>query len=645
LLQNNPALKLTQAGAIMRRRSFLQLAALTPFATWARSGDTMAPSAMHAVERAADGKPHRFEFKSRAFMLDDQPLQIRSGEMHPARIPVEYWTHRIRMAKAMGLNTISIYLMWNHYEREPGVWDFHSDNRNFVHFIRLCQREGMWVYLRPGPYICGEWDFGGLPPYLLRHPEMRVRDKDDADYMAAVRHYIARIAQQVAPLMVRNGGPILMLQIENEYASFGNDLAYLKQVQALWQAHGIDGPFSIADGLGAIQKANTYVPGAALGLDGDTDFVAAQTIAGDAPVWMGEGYPGWITHWGDADFQRGDLKATLQSLLEQGRSFNMYVVHGGTNFGFSAGANVDDDGSHFEPVITSYDYGAPINERGEPTPDYHAFRALIAQKTRRTVADIPAAPPVIEFPVVQLQPYASLWDNLPPAKAVTSPQANELLFAQDHGMVLYRRRTHGGGRLAIDGLRDYATIFGDGDYLGSLSRVQKPKASLELSMALPKTDTDAVLDILVDSFGHVNFGHMMSDRKGIVSPITLDGVELQQWDAYSLPLDAAWLSTLRPLRAASTRPGLFFRGDLALDQLGDTYVDMSSWNKGYVWINRRLLGRYWQVGPQQRLYCPASWLKRGGNEILVFDMHRTETATVRGLKYLSDRQHVAQIAG
>lgn len=625
----------------MRRRSFLQLAALTPFAAWSWRADAMPAVSATPVERAPDGKPHRFELASRDFMLDGRPFQIRSGEMHPSRIPAEYWLHRIRMAKAMGLNTISIYLMWNHFEREPGVFDFHSDNRDFVRFIRLCQHEGMWVYLRPGPYICGEWDFGGLPPYLLRHPDIRVRDRNDADYMAALRRYVGKIAEQIAPLMARNGGPILMVQIENEYASFGHDLDYLKELQALWQVHGIDGPFSISDGLGAIRKTHTYVPGAALGLDGDTDFAAAQLIAGDAPVWMGEGYPGWITHWGDTDFQRGDFTATLQNLLAQHRSFNLYVVHGGTNFGFTAGANADGDGSHFEPVITSYDYGAPINERGEATPDYHAFRALIAAGTHASMPAIPAAPPAIRFPSLQLQAFASLWDNLPEAKQVTSPQANELLFAQDHGMVLYRKRVQGGGVLALDGLRDYATVFRDGRYVGALSRVQRPKAKLDLTITLPQTREEATLDVLVDSFGHVNYGHMMSDRKGIVSPIRLDGKELQDWNVYSLPLDEAWLAGLRTLRGTPSRPGLFFRGQLELESVGDTYVDMSAWSKGYVWINRRLLGRYWNVGPQQRLYCPASWLRADDNEVLVLDLHRTEAASIRGVETLKDAHHAA----
>ncbi|MFK2917835.1 beta-galactosidase [Dyella koreensis] len=592
--------------------------------------------AVSAVERMPDGRAHRFELSAKQFLLDGQPFQIRSGEMHPIRIPDEYWRHRIRMAKAMGLNTIAVYVMWNALESEPGVFDLKTGSRDFVRFIRLCQEEGMWVYLRPGPYVCAEWDFGGLPPYLLRDEGIRVRHKDDARYMQAVGRYLDTIAPHIVPLMAAKGGPILMVQVENEYASFGNDLHYLKQLQAMWRERGIVGPFSISDGLGQIQKQKTYLPGAALGLDGDTDFAAAQTIAGEAPVWVGEGYPGWLTHWGDADFQRGDYVATLGQLMAQGRSFNLYVVHGGTNFGFTAGANANNDYSNFEPVITSYDYGAPINERGEATADYAKFRDIIAAHVSHKLPEVPSPPTAMSFSATLLKPYASLWDNLPAPETVPKPQSNEQLFAQDHGIVLYRKTVRAGGHLAIDGLRDYATVFSGDRYVDYLSRVHKPGLHDQATVAIPapgKAD-GSTLDILVDSFGHVGYGQAMADRKGIVGDVRLDDAALSDWQAYSLPLDEKFLDTLRPLTKAASRPGLFFRGKLTLDRVADSYVDMSAWDKGYVWVNRRLLGRYWRIGPQQRLYCPASWFKAGDNEVLVLDLHRTEAASIRGFESL-----------
>lgn len=614
----------------MRRRDFLRLSVLAPLSALAACIEVARPPALARADILPDGRPHRFRLAAQQFMLDDAPFTIRSGEMHPIRIPREYWRHRIRMAKAMGLNTISLYVMWNALESQPGAFDLTTGRRDFARFIRICAEEGMWVYFRPGPYICGEWDFGGLPPYLLRHPHIRVRDEDDPDYMAAVRRYIATIAPVVQPLMVANGGPILMLQIENEYASFGSDLGYLETLRALWRQHGIEGPFSISDGLDQVRKARTYLPGAALGLDGDTEFAAAQDIAGELPVWMGEGYPGWLTHWGDKEFARGDFTATLRKLLEENRSFNMYVVHGGTNFGFGAGANAHDDYSNFQPVITSYDYGAPIDERGVATPDYHTFRAMLATRTKRPIPEIPAPPPGIRFAPVTPTAFASLWDNLPQPKHVDRPRGNELLLGQDRGMVLYRRSIRGGGDLELDGARDYALVFVDDHYVDCVSRVRHPSLHSNPRIALPASTRGqhARLDILVDSFGHVGYGHAMVDRKGIVGDLRLDGAALRGWDVFGLPLDDAWLVSLRPLQVAPARPGVFFRSTLRLDRVGDCYVDVSGWDKGYLWVNGHLLGRYWHIGPQQRLFCPASFWKRGDNEIMLLDLHRLVPAPV-----------------
>ena len=617
------------AGNGMRRRDFLRLSVLAPLSALAACAEVTRSAPPAQTDIVPDGRSHFFKLAARHFMLDDAPFTIRSGEMHPIRIPREYWRHRIRMAKAMGLNTISLYVMWNALESEPGVFDLTTDRRDFARFIRICQDEGMWVYLRPGPYICGEWDFGGLPPYLLRHPRVRVRDRDDPDYMAAVRRYIATLAPAVQPLMAANGGPVLMLQIENEYASFGHDLSYLEALRALWRQYGIDGPFSISDGLDPVRKAHTYLPGAALGLDGDTDFAAAQDIAGERPVWMGEGYPGWLTHWGDKDFARGDFAATLRKLLDENRSFNLYVVHGGTNFGFGAGANANDDGSHFQPVITSYDYGAPIDERGAATPDYHIFRAMLATHARRPLPAVPESPPAIRFAPVTPAPFASLWDNLPPAKRVEHPQGNELLFGQGRGMVLYRRSIRGGGTLVLDGARDDALVFKGGRFVDSVSRVEHPSLRSNPAIALPNNAGETeMLEILVDSLGHVGYGHAMLNRKGIVGDVRLNDEILRGWDVFGLPLDDAWLAQLRPLHATPVRPGVFFKATLRLQRAGDCYLDMTGWNKGYLWVNGRLLGRYWHIGPQQRLFCPGVWLREGDNDMLVLDLHRTEPASI-----------------
>ena len=618
----------------MQRRTFLRLSVLAPLV----AASTRHLEAMPAVASATpvpDGRPHRFTLGRRQFLLDGRPFQVRSGELHPVRIPAAYWRHRIHMAKAMGLNTIALYLMWNALERAPGRFDFHGRN-DIARFIGLCAEEGMWVYLRPGPYVCAEWDFGGLPPWLLREPDIRVRDRHDRRYMDAVARYLDAIAPRMAPLMAANGGPILMVQVENEYASFGKDREYLETLRRMWIERGIEGPFSVSDGLGQIREAHTYLEGAALGLDGDTDFAGGQAIAGEAPVWVGEGYPGWLTHWGEPDFQRGDYLSTLQRLLADGRSFNLYVLHGGTNFGFGAGANAKGDGSDFQPVITSYDYGAPIDERGAPTADYHHFRSAIGAALGRRPPALPPAPAGMRFADLTPEPIASLWDALPAPVATERPQSMESLLGQEHGLALYRTHIEvpHGGRLRLEGVSDYATVFLDGRYLDHVSRVRHAGLHSDGHIALPPTTARATLDVLVDTFGHVGYGAFMQDRKGLLGEAWLDDRPLRGWQVHGLPLDEAHLARVRTATASTARPGRFFRARARLGRVGDTYLDMREWDKGYLWVNGRLLGRYWHVGPQQRLFCPGCWLREGDNELLVLDLHRTQAAAIHGAERL-----------
>ena len=620
-------------GAVAARRHFVGFALLAPLAWAARATTTPPASRTAAAEPVPDGRPHRFGFAGGHFTLDGKPWQIRSGEMHPARIPREHWLHRIRMAKAMGLNTIALYLMWNDLEREPGVFDLDGERRDFAAFIRLCQQEGLWVYLRPGPYVCAEWDLGGLPPYLLRHEGVRLRDGHDPVYMAAVRRYVDAVAPRIVPLMAAAGGPVLMLQVENEYSMFGADVGYLETLRALWQAHGIDGPFAVADGLDDLKRRRAYLPGAALGLDGADlpQLREGAPFARGAPTWVSESYPGWLTHWGEPRFAGKDDRATLEHLMRHGVSFNLYVVHGGTNFGLAAGANADDDGSHFQPVITSYDYGAPIDERGDATPAYRDFRAIITRHTRRRPPAMPAATPAAHFDEVQALPYASLWDNLPgPAHQVERPIGNERLLGQNQGLVVYRRPLAQGGTLHLGEVRDYAAVQLDGRTVGHVSRMHHPALHNSPEIALPPGDgRPRMLEVLVDSFGHINFGPALGDAKGLLGEVHLDGQTLRGWTVHGLPLDDATADALRPLAHATEREGLFFRARPKVIREGDAYLDMSAWNKGYVWVNGHLLGRYWQVGPQQRLYCPRGWLKPGANEVTILDLHRTAPAPLR----------------
>lgn len=603
----------------------------------------------------------RFSFASDGahFLLDGAPFQIRSGELHPARIPVEYWAHRIQMVRAMGMNTIALYVMWNHHESRAGVFDFHSGNRDIAGFIRLCQQQRMWVLLRPGPYVCAEWDLGGLPAYLLREPDIRLRTDatDDARYMAAVERYIGALAPLVVPLTIDRGGPILMLQIENEFGSYASNPAYLEALRQLWLRHGIAGPFYTEDGLAQLRQNRTTVQGGAIALsNGDAAQLAAvRREFPHVPAFAGEVYPGWLTHWGDAALQGTavELDATLDALMQQQLSFNLYVIHGGTNFGFTAGANTDPASGAYQPDITSYDYAAPISEQGVATPKYLRYRALIGAYLREALPAVPAPLPTLARQgrdALEPRRYASLWDNLPaplPLAQTAEPQSFET-YGQNTGFVLYRHRLQrapGAARLELQNLHDYATVHIDGQYEGAVSRAGMPPwyaqlthATYEAPLALADAAPDVVqrellLDVLVEGMGRVNYGNALADRKGLLGPAMLHETAgarraLRGWEVFLLPMADGYVDTLREVCSDPQRRGLFFRAVLSLDACGDTYLDMSRWTKGVVWVNGHNLGRYWNIGPQQRLFCPAPWLKRGDNLVTIFDLHQIEPQPV-----------------
>ena len=579
------------------------------------------------------GERHSFTLGKDDFLLDGKPFQILSGEMHPARIPPEYWRHRIRMAKAMGLNTIAAYVFWNYHEVSEGRFDFTSPGHDIAAFLKTAQEEGMWVLLRPGPYVCAEWDFGGLPAYLLRDPEMKVRCLYPG-YMAAAEQYIRALARVVKPLQVTEGGPILMVQIENEYGSYGNDRNYLKRLREIWQDAGVRVPFYTADGATPYMLEAGTLPGAAVGLDpgsNDRQFALARQFNPGVPVFCSELYPGWLTHWGEK-WQHPAVDGVLkevQALLERKRSFNLYVLHGGTNFGFWAGAN--SGGKGYEPDVTSYDYDAPVNEQGRATPKFAALRDLIARyRPDVSLPSVPADIPAAAIPPIAMKPFASLWRNLPKPIASVQPRPMEA-YGQDFGMIVYETTLVGrkAGTLAVTDLHDYATVFVDGRYIGKLDRREGVS-----TIALPATENPTpTLTILVEGMGRINFAQAMIDRKGITDRVTLSGMTLMNWRVYPLPLKEEFIQHL-PEGAVDDRPGIFFRGTFSLAEPADTYLDLAGYQKGLVWVNGHNLGRYWNIGPQKRLYCPAGWLRRGTNEIVVLDLHQLQPAAVAGFTEL-----------
>jgi beta-galactosidase len=577
---------------------------------------------------------HIFSFGKDEFLLDGKPFEVISGEMHPARIPKEYWRQRIQMAKAMGCNTIAVYIFWNYQETSPGVFNFSSANKDVAAFIRLCWEEKMWVLLRPGPYVCAEWDFGGLPSYLLKIPDIKVRCMDTR-YMAAVSRYINRLSKEIVSLQCNNGGPVLMLQIENEYGSYGNDRNYLQSLKKLWLQNGITVPFYTSDGPTDFMLEAGSINGAAIGLDsgaGDDDFATAKKHNPDVPSFSSETYPGWLTHWREA-WQKIDTTKILEEvkyLLQHKRSFNLYVIHGGTNFGFTSGANAFTP-VQFQPDVTSYDYDAPINEQGQPTPKYFALRNMIKQYVNYTIPDVPTPIPAMDVPAFKLEPFTTIWKELPKPIQAVQPKPMED-FDQNNGFILYRTKLvgHKSGKLTITEPHDYALVFLNGKFVDTIYR-----DGGNWTVNLPKTGTkDPILDILVESMGHINFAQYMIDRKGITDRVTLNGMTLMNWAIFPLPMDENFIASLKPKSKEDFHDGIFFTGNFEITDPQDTYLDMSNYKKGVVWVNGHNLGRYWNAGPQHRLYCPGVWLKKGKNSMIVFDLHQQEPAIVSGEKTL-----------
>ncbi len=540
--------------------------------------------------------------------------------MHYARIPREYWRHRLRMAKAMGLNTVATYVFWDYHERRPGAFDFRTGNRDLAAFIRIAQEEGLWVILRPGPYVCAEWDFGGYPSYLLKDSTLVVRSADPR-FLAAESRYVDALAREVRPLLVTHGGPIIMVQVENEYGSFGSDSAYKEATRRMLVHAGIDVPLFTADGDWLFTKGAIHGVFAAANGETKYDSLVARVnrFSGHGPYMVSEFYPGWLIHWGEPFpvTPTDSFLPAYRELLQHGASVNLYMFHGGTNFGFTSGANYSKQ-YPIEPSMTSYDYDAPLSEAGWATPKYYALRDLIQSIVKHPLPRVPDSLPVITIPSVPLHVAGNVFDMLhgiTPLRSATPLSFEEM--DQSDGFVLYRHKLDAAlhGTLNVPGLRDRAIVMLDGKRVAVLDRRTR-----DFSTAID-APAGAQLDLLVENMGRINFGgDMVHNRKGIIEPVTVDGAQLRGWEMYRLPLEHA--PEVAGSASRSSRDGVptIYRGTFTLAHTGDTFLDMRGWTKGVVFVNGVNLGRYWHIGPQQTLYLPAPWLHKGSNEIIVFDL-------------------------
>jgi beta-galactosidase len=567
-----------------------------------------------------------FTYQGDQFLLDGEPFRLLSGAMHYFRVPPAAWDDRLAKARAMGLNTVETYVPWNLHEPRPGAFDF-TGNLDLVRYIERAREHDLRVLVRPGPFICAEWDFGGLPAWLLKDPAMRLRC-NHTPYLDAVWRYFDALLPRLVPLQCTQGGPILAMQVENEYGSYGNDQAYLRALEAGMRARGIDVLLYTSDGpTDAMLQAGTLphlLKTANFGSRPREAFAKLREYQPDGPLVCMEFWNDWFDHWGEAHHARDaeDAAATLDEMLAMGASVNLYMFHGGTNFGFMSGANTSEGA--YQPTTTSYDYDAPLDEAGDPTPKYFRYREVIGKYAPLPDLPLPTVSPkqaLGPIPVGESIALLDALESLATPHAVTMPEPMER-FDQAAGFTLYRTSVSGPraeAPLTVRGLHDRAQVFANRAPLGTLERATPDQW---LPLAVP---ADGIrLDILVENMGRVNFGPDLLDRKGITGGVTLGQQFLFGWTVFSLPLERVDHLAFHA-RGEQTGPA-FYRARFEVTRQDATYLALPGWTKGVCWLNGFNLGRYWERGPQRALYVPDSLLRPGTNELIIFELHQAGDA-------------------
>lgn len=563
-----------------------------------------------------------FTIEENNFLLDDLPFRILSGAMHYFRVHPDYWKDRLLKMRAMGLNTLETYVPWNLHEPHPEDFDF-SGWLNLERYIEMAGELGLYVIVRPGPYICAEWEFGGLPSWLLKDPGMRLRCMY-RPFLDAVDSYLDEVLKRVAPLQITRGGPVIALQVENEYGSYGNDQQYLKYLEEGLRHRGIDVLLLTSDGPSDEMLQYGTLPHvfmtANFGSRSRDAFEKLREYQPEGPLMCTEFWNGWFDHWGERHHTRSayDAAQVLEDILSEGASVNLYMFHGGTNFGFMNGANAA-PGPRYQPTVTSYDYDAPLDEAGNPTPKYFALREVIGRFVDLPPLELPEDAPAADFGKVEWVESAALEHNLEVLSEEIQSATPEPMeaFDQDYGFILYRTQVSGpreDARITVKGLHDRALVFMDDEEIGILERETSKNS---LTIEVPPQGT--TLEFLVENMGRVNYGPELVDRKGITGGVLLGQQWLFNWEIYPLPLDD--LSQLRFEPGLPQRYPAFFRGVFHVERPADTYLALPGWTKGVAWINGFNLGRYWKRGPQKTLYVPGPLLVAGQNELILFELH------------------------
>ena len=581
-----------------------------------------------------------FEAGKGSFLLNGEPFVVKAAELHYPRIPRAYWEHRIKQCKALGMNTICLYVFWNFHEEKPGEFDF-TGQKDLAEFCRLCQKNDMYVILRPGPYVCAEWEMGGLPWWLLKKKDIRLRE-DDPYFLERVAIFEKEVANQVAGLTIQKGGPIIMVQVENEYGSYGESKEYVAKIRDIVRENFGDVTLFQCDWASNFQLNAlddlVWTMNFGTGANIDEQFAPLKKVRPDSPLMCSEFWSGWFDKWGANHETRAadDMIAGIDEMLSKGISFSLYMTHGGTNWGHWAGAN----SPGFAPDVTSYDYDAPISESGKITPKYEKLRETLAKyMDGKKQAKVPDDIPTISVPAFEFTEVAPLFANLPEPKSDDTIRTMEE-YDQGFGSILYRTtlpKIDRSATLTVTEAHDYAQIFIDGKYIGKLDRRNGEK-----QLDIPACAEGAQLDILVEAMGRINFGRAIKDFKGITEKVELKNggrtTELKGWKVYNLEDRYEGYKGLKfePLKSVKDAQGQrvpgCYRATFHVEKPGDTFLNFETWGKGLVYVNGYGIGRIWEIGPQQTLYMPGCWLKEGENEILVFDIVGPKEARTEGLE-------------
>ncbi|XP_062241692.1 beta-galactosidase-1-like protein 2 [Platichthys flesus] len=588
----------------------------------------------HPVEIKRMSRGEGLRANTSQFTLEGKPFRILGGSIHYFRVPRAYWEDRLLKLKSCGLNTLTTYVPWNLHEPEQGVFNF-EDQLDLEAFLRLASSLDLWVILRPGPYICAEWDLGGLPSWLLRDENMKLRTTYRG-FTDAVNSFFDQVIAKVVPHQFSKDGPIIAVQVENEYGSYAKDKEYMPFIKEALLSRGITELLMTSDNkeglkLGGVKGVLETINFQKLNLN---DIKYLEEIQPQRPKMVMEYWSGWFDLWGNLHhvFTAEDMIPVVTEILEKDMSINLYMFHGGTNFGFMNGAFAVGIPAP-KPMVTSYDYDAPLSEAGDYTTKYHLLRNLFSHYH---INPLPALPPLLvrrAYQPVVIQQHLCLWDTLhladKPLKSERPINMENLPVnrnnGQSYGYTLYETIITSGGLLnSKNNIRDRALVFVDKHFVGILDYKT-------LELAIPDGKGRRTLGLLVENCGRVNYGKTLDEqRKGLVGDIELNKQLLRDFIIHCLDMKPGFLNRIatlgnwKSMREPLSFPGFFQAKFYVNGYPKDTFIKLPGWTKGVIFINGKNLGRYWSIGPQQTLYVPGPWLHKGDNQVLVFEEQDTD---------------------